>query len=121
MRYLSLLILLFVLAAVPLAAQSLPEYQPPTAGERAKLQKSPASGLKQLRAGQAPGRALTQSEREQLAERIVGKEHKQEFLRALKAGHFHAHFWADHWVVFVVVPSACGAVALTVFLVLLFL
>lgn len=121
MKNLSLLILMILTAAAPLAAQSTRHYQPQTAQERATLKHKRTARLAKLRAGQAPGRELTLAERGRLAERIVGKENKQEFLRALKAGHIHAHFWADHWVVFVVVPSACGTVALTVFLILLFL
>ena len=121
MRNFSLLILLLLAVATPLAAQTTHRYQPPTRDELASLKQRETPALKDGHAGRVPGRALTQAERERLAERIVGTERKQDFLRALKAGHIHAHFWADNWVVFVVVPSACGAVALTVILILLFL
>jgi len=119
-----MVLLLSALFALPLTAQTTRKYQPPQAGEMAKLRDSSTPELRGVRGGKTSSEAvLNAGERAQLE--MLAKAFPQEWalLCELRAGRVHVHVsWWDTWGWYLIVPgvsSTCVAILLLLLFLLL--
>ena len=113
---LSIILILATVYAMPLAAQSAPEFQAPSKGELKQLKKRENAELRMVRAGDGKGYVtLSPAERERIETMTSGQVLQVQKLGEFKAGR-HAHI---HWGVWVAIP--CGAVCTVVLIVWLIL